>query len=173
MDVRKNVVLDGEENFIHPEKVIVKGFRRSSTLDLSSERSMLSTAPSIYPSCPVSKGGSVEIGKMMAVDTDGSINSAQVKQMERGLETHTANIAVLTEDNVALKADSVALKADNVALKADSAALKADNVALKADSAALKTANTDFVRHTKHIPAAHFGTLLSLNAQEWRFRALD
>ena len=75
----------------------------------------------------------------MAVDTDGSINSAQVKQMERGLETHTANIAVLTEDNVALKAD---------------------NIALKADSATLKAANTDFVRHTKHIiPATPFGTL--------------
>ena len=113
----------------------------------------------------------------MDVDTDGSINSTQMKQLSEkmaqmeglvtglqdGLATATANISVLTADNVALKADSAALKADNIALKADSAALKADNVALKADSAALKADNvalkadnvalkadnTDFVRHTK------------------------
>ena len=80
----------------------------------------------------------------MAVGTDGSINSAQVKQMERGLETHTANIAVLTEDNVALKTDNVALRADSVALKA---------------------ANTDFVRHTNYIPARSFWDTIP-NAQD-------
>lgn len=49
----------------------------------------------------------------MSVDTGGSINSAQMKEisekmarMEGGLATATANIAVLTEDNVALKADN-------------------------------------------------------------------
>lgn len=100
------------------------------------------------------EGGSVEIGKSMAVNTDGSITSAQMKQFSKdvakmeglvtelqdGLAAATANIAVLTKDSVALKTDSAALKADNVALKANSAALKADNADLKGRVLDLETA---------------------------------
>ena len=121
---------------------------------------MLLFTPHPYTSCLFSEGGSVEIGKIMDVDTDGSINSTQMKQLSEkmaqmeglvtglqdGLATATANIVVLTADNVVLKAD---------------------NVALKEESAALKAVNKTFVRHTnyKHtlntrsLLAPPFGTL--------------